>query len=204
MDEDDDEAATATATAVPLDDAGRSTHEVIIVVPSSEGTESGSTPPGPDSAPASLSISTSASALASASAPASASLSTPAPASASASAPTSARPTSISTLPSIIVLPDTSSLGVPERTLTLSPLPLALPRPSTADSSRADVTIPLPPTRAQLKIIHQMSYLRKFMCVIATLPIIATLAVHNRLEIVMWWVIVLPVLGISIAVYWRW
>ncbi|KAK3823571.1 MAG: hypothetical protein J3Q66DRAFT_385909 [Benniella sp.] len=208
IDEDDDEAVAtaATAAAVPLDDAGRSTHEVIIVVPSSESTESEPTPSGPDSAPASLSISTSASALAlaSASAPVSASLSTPAPISASASAPTSARPTSTSTLPSITVLPDTSSIGVPERTLMLSPLPLALPRPSTADSSRVDVVVPIPPSRAQLKIIHQMSYLRKFMCVIATLPIIATLAVHNRLEIVMWWVIVLPLLGISIAMYWRW
>ncbi|KAF9574777.1 hypothetical protein EC968_005563 [Mortierella alpina] len=43
------------------------------------------------------------------------------------------------------------------------------------------------PTPAERRIQRQLNYLKKFMCVIATMPIIATLAVYNKIELVMWW-----------------
>ncbi|KAF9968857.1 hypothetical protein BGZ70_000001 [Mortierella alpina] len=45
------------------------------------------------------------------------------------------------------------------------------------------------PTPAERRIQRQLNYLKKFMCVIATMPIIATLAIHNKIELVMWWVL---------------
>ncbi|KAI1313378.1 hypothetical protein EDD11_002688 [Mortierella claussenii] len=63
--------------------------------------------------------------------------------------------------------------------------------------------LPPPPiTEEQLRIHNQRRYLRKFMCLIATLPVVATLAIYNKIELAMlWWVIVLPVIGISVALY---
>ncbi|KAG0244273.1 hypothetical protein BGX31_009454 [Mortierella sp. GBA43] len=66
------------------------------------------------------------------------------------------------------------------------------------------ITLQIPPTREELQVQTQIRYLRKFMFMIGTLPLIATLAVHNKLDIVMWWVIALPIIGISVAVYWHW
>ncbi|KAF9935645.1 hypothetical protein BGZ67_003216 [Mortierella alpina] len=59
------------------------------------------------------------------------------------------------------------------------------------------------PTPAERRIQRQLNYLKKFMCVIATMPIIATLAVYNKLELIMWWVIALPLVGIAMALVWR-
>ncbi|KAG0344711.1 hypothetical protein BG004_004248 [Podila humilis] len=58
-------------------------------------------------------------------------------------------------------------------------------------------------TAAQRRIVAQRGYLKKFMCVIATMPVLAAIAVYNRIELVMWWVIVLPLVGIALALYWR-
>ncbi|KAF9956739.1 hypothetical protein BGZ72_002532 [Mortierella alpina] len=59
------------------------------------------------------------------------------------------------------------------------------------------------PTPAERRIQRQLNYLKKFMCVIATMPIIATLAVYNKIELIMWWVIALPLVGIALALIWR-
>ncbi|KAG0089221.1 hypothetical protein BGZ92_005087 [Podila epicladia] len=41
------------------------------------------------------------------------------------------------------------------------------------------------------------------MCIIATMPVLATLAVYNKIEVVMWWVIAVPLIGIAVALIWR-
>ncbi|KAF9291755.1 hypothetical protein BGZ68_002474 [Mortierella alpina] len=85
-----------------------------------------------------------------------------------------------------------------------------LQRPSLNESRT--LTLPEPPTGlifqrqptpAERRIQRQLSFLKKFMCVIATMPIIATLAVHNKIEVVMWWVLALPLVGIAVALVWR-
>ncbi|KAF9405760.1 hypothetical protein BGZ94_003385, partial [Podila epigama] len=80
----------------------------------------------------------------------------------------------------------------------------SLPRPSISESrTNEEFYIQRPLTMAQRRILTQREYLKKFMCIVATMPIIATLAVYNKIELVMWWVIVVPLLGIGIALVWR-
>ncbi|KAG0007102.1 hypothetical protein BGZ65_007284, partial [Modicella reniformis] len=108
-----------------------------------------------------------------------------------------------SVVPAITITTESSSAVFPEGTAT--PTLTLLPRSSIAESSRVDgTTVQLPPTRAQLRIQSQLHCLQKFICVIGTLPLIATLLIYNRIELTMWWVVVLPVVGISGAVYCKW
>ncbi|KAF9102904.1 hypothetical protein BGX27_010816 [Mortierella sp. AM989] len=119
---------------------------------------------------------------------------------------TTAATTQVSVTEPIAIVPSESS---PTPSRTTSPNPNnsnninnnPLVRLSTVDSS---FTFQPPLTPAERRIQDLRDYLKKFICVIATLPVIATLAIYNRIELVMWWVIALPLIGITIAAIWRW
>lgn len=81
-----------------------------------------------------------------------------------------------------------------------------LPRGSMSESRNnesAGLYLQRPLTAAQRRIMAQRAYLKKFMCIVATMPVLATLAVYNKIEVVMWWVIVVPLVGIVVALIWR-
>ncbi|KAG0363213.1 hypothetical protein BG005_002362 [Podila minutissima] len=81
-----------------------------------------------------------------------------------------------------------------------------LPRGSMSESrnnENAGLYLQRPLTAAQRRIVAQRAYLKKFMCIVATMPVLATLAVYNKIEVVMWWVIVVPLIGIAVALIWR-
>lgn len=81
-----------------------------------------------------------------------------------------------------------------------------LPRGSMSESRNNEndgLYFQRPPTAAQRRILTQRAYLKKFMCIVATMPLIATLAVYNKIEVVMWWVLVVPLVGIAVALIWR-
>ncbi|CAO3565838.1 unnamed protein product [Mortierella alpina] len=92
---------------------------------------------------------------------------------------------------------------------TRAPTTSVLQRPSLNESRTLTIQDPnglilqRQPTPAEQNIQRQLNYLKKFMWVIATMPIIATLAIHNRLELVMWWVLVVPLVGIAFALLCR-
>ncbi|KAG0037050.1 hypothetical protein BGZ82_003223, partial [Podila clonocystis] len=81
-----------------------------------------------------------------------------------------------------------------------------LPRGSMSESrnnENAGLYLQRPLTAAQRRILTQRAYLKKFMCIVATMPVLATLAVYNKIEVVMWWVIAVPLVGIAVALIWR-
>ncbi|KFH62992.1 hypothetical protein MVEG_11030 [Podila verticillata NRRL 6337] len=87
-----------------------------------------------------------------------------------------------------------------------TPTTATLPRGSMSDSRNNEsgvLFLQRPPTAEQRRILAQRAYLKKFMCIVATMPVIATLAVYNKIEVVMWWVIAVPLVGIAVALIWR-
>ncbi|KAF9361790.1 hypothetical protein BGX26_011785 [Mortierella sp. AD094] len=112
--------------------------------------------------------------------------------------------------PAVVIVTPSESLLSPTPSRTPSPNLNPLVRLSAAES-RTDTTsggillLQRPPmTAAEIQIQNHRNVLNKFMCVMVTLPVIATLAIYNKIELVMWWVIVLPIVGIAVAVVWRW
>ncbi|KAF9379755.1 hypothetical protein CPB97_008779, partial [Podila verticillata] len=66
-----------------------------------------------------------------------------------------------------------------------TPTTATLPRGSISESRNNEsggLYLQRAPTAAQRRILAQRAYLKKFMCIVATMPVIATLAVYNKIE----------------------
>ncbi|KAF9183976.1 hypothetical protein BGZ51_009223 [Haplosporangium sp. Z 767] len=121
----------------------------------------------------------------------------------SSDAPTSAAATTSAAADTTTEPIEGASTPITTTTTTIPSAAMPLPRPSIAESRTDAILVHRQPTAAERRIQSQMNYLKKFMCVIATMPIIATLAVYNKIELFMWWVIAVPLLGIALALFWR-